>query len=163
MKKLKVLLMITVLIALPLAVIAQGPTEPVVTGEVLLDDPGPAIISLLLEAKTLPAKVKAGGAVGGAGILMLFAVGLLRTRQLKGWLWDRVSSKWRVIVVLCVAQVGGILMNIHGGDVLWYNAVLDGLFLGGEALLVKKVLWNALLKEGQVAKLDVVLNALKLR
>lgn len=159
----RTMVLIAALIAMPLIVLSQGPTEPVLTGEALLDEVGPMLMSMLLEARTLPEKVKAAGAVGGTGIMMLFVVGLLRTKQLKGWLWDKVGSEWRVIIILCVGQIGGILMNIHGNEVLWYNALLDGLFLGGEALFTKQILWNAILKKGQVAKLTQLLSLLRLR
>lgn len=140
MRKLLISLIVVGIVAVPLMLFGQS------TGEPILDDPGPTIVETIQQVQAIPGKFKLAGVLAGIVALINALIAVLRMKSIKGLLWDRIPSRWRIIVLLTLSAGAGILTMILTGT-SWWVALVIGLFTGSTALLNKKVWWDAVLNQ----------------
>ncbi len=143
---------------------ATTPTEPTLDEqEQKLIGTDRPLIAYLLEAKSVRDRWSAMGNVARGATIVFLLIGALRVKIVRRYVWDPIPQRWRIVILLVVATGYGTLTNISQGNILWYNALLDSLVVGANALLMKKLLWNALLGKGKTLKIENALKLLKLQ
>ena len=122
-------------------VIAQV-ASPTPTGEALLDESTSIFEAVGLAQQGNEAFKE--GTLAGIGWLCSLIVVLLRLPQTKNLLWNKVSSRWRVLIVLGVNAIVVTIVALATGGAPWYLVVYGTVFASGTGVLTKKILWNAI-------------------